>query len=87
MAMNDLPHEIEEEIFKKLAQNAVSTDACIDIAQLQRVSRKYASDQFLWRLLVTSACPSYKPPANISIDELKQFVHHLPREQFLRLPV
>ena len=75
-AMDDLPPEIDEEIFKCLADDSTS------IAQLQRVNRKFASDQFLWRLLLAKSCSGYKAPSDCSLEALKSFVRYVPRERF-----
>lgn len=75
-AMDGLPREIEEEIFKGLADDSTS------IAQLQRVNKNFASDQFLWRLLLAKSCSGYKAPSDCSLEALKSFVRYLPREKF-----
>ncbi len=71
-AMDGLPREIEEEIFKRLA------DDCTSIAQLQRVNKKFASDEFLWRLLLAESCSGYKAPSDCSLEALKGFVRYIP---------
>jgi hypothetical protein len=75
-AMDGLPREIEEEIFKCLADDSTS------IAQLQRVNKKFASDQFLWRLLLAKSCSGYKAPSDCSLEAIKGFVRYLPRKKF-----